>query len=151
MRHGETNPGIGYNDDFNRKLSDKGINKLKRLNEVLQKKGAQFDLLIKSPALRTKQTAELISDNLKVKEQKIEEDIYESSLENLLEVINHLPDHFGNVLMVGHNPGINSLLAYLTNDFHISLLPGMMADVTFDLPEWKMLSKGSGCLNEVLQ
>lgn len=151
LRHGDTETGIGYNGDFKRKLSDCGIVKLCRLNRVLKDKGIQFDLLLKSPALRTMQTAQLISNQLTVKEERIEETIYESSVDVLLEILYHLPNHFKDVLLIGHNPGISSLLSYLTDDFNISLLPGMMAVLTFENPEWDMLSKGSGCLSEVLQ
>lgn len=151
MRHGETEIGIGYGGDMNRKLSGTGIDKLKRLNRVLQERNTQFDLILKGPAQRTMQTADFIASSLPVKEERMEASIYESTLQNLLELVNQLPDTCGNVLIIGHNPGISSLLAYLTDDFQLPLLPGMMAVITFDLPEWKMLSKGTGNLDEVLQ
>jgi hypothetical protein len=33
----------------------------------------------------------------------------------------------------------------------ISFVPGMMAEIAFDLSEWKILINGSGYLEEVLQ
>lgn len=151
LRHGESENGTGYQGDFKRKLTENGRVKLSRLNRVLKEKGTRFDLLLKSPALRTMQTAQLIAEHLKVKEERIEENIYESSVEVLLELLYKLPDDVKDVLVVGHNPAISSLLIYLTNDYNVSLMPGMMAVLTFENVQWALLSKGSGCLSEVLQ
>src|SRR5690606_16009316 len=148
MRHGEAETGIGCQGDFNRAITGNGIIKLQRLNLVLKQKEAKFDLLLKSPALRTMQTAQLISENLLVDEEIIEDAIYESSVDNLLEIVQFVPNRFENILLVGHNPGISALLVYLVGDFNISLLPGMMAVINFDLPNWNMISRGSGSLIE---
>ena len=151
MRHGEAEIGAGYQRDFDRKLSQTGLYKLQRLNKVLGERKFQLDLMIKSPSHRTMETARIITESLEVKEQQIHESIYESSVDNLLDLIHSLPEQYAEVMIIGHNPSLTSLLAYLTDDFNLSLSPGMMAVLSFDLPEWKMLSKGTGYLNEVLQ
>jgi phosphohistidine phosphatase len=151
MRHGEAEIGAGYQRDFDRKLSPVGTYKLQRLNKVLEERKFHLDLLLKSPSRRTMETASVITQSLEVKEQQIHSSIYESSVDTLLGLIQGLPEQNVEVMIIGHNPSLTSLLAYLTNDFNLSLSPGMMAVVSFDLPEWKMLSKGTGYLNEVLQ
>lgn len=150
IRHGEAETGIGSQGDFKRAITGNGIFKLQRLNHVLKQKQTSFDLLLKSPALRAMQTAQLISNNLIIDEEIIEDAIYDSSVDTLLELIQLVPNRFENVLLVGHNPGISALLVYLVDDFNLSLLPGMMAVLTFDLPDWRMLSRGTGNLVEVL-
>lgn len=151
MRHGEAETGAGYQRDFDRKLSPAGSYKLQRLAKVLEERQLQLGLLIKSPSYRTMETASIITQSLYVKEQQIHESIYESSVDTLLDLIQTLPEQHAEVMIIGHNPSLTSLLAYLTGDFDLSLSPGMMAVLSFDLPEWKMLSKGTGYLNEVLQ
>lgn len=151
MRHGEAETGTGYQKDFDRKLSPAGIYKLQRLNNVLQQRNFKLSLLIKSPSRRTMDTARIITEKLQVAEQQVQNTIYDSSVDNLLDILQRLPDESGEVMIIGHNPSLTALLAYLTNDFNLSLAPGMMAVLSFDLPEWKMLSKGTGYLNEVLQ
>lgn len=96
-------------------------------------------------------TARIITEKLQVAEQQVQNTIYDSSVDNLLDILQRLPDESGEVMIIGHNPSLTALLAYLTNDFNLSLAPGMMAVLSFDLPEWRMLSKGTGYLNEVLQ
>jgi phosphohistidine phosphatase len=151
MRHGEAEIGAGYQKDFDRKLGATGIYRLQRLNKVLVERDFSFDLIIKSPSRRTMETAKIIAENLIVMEAHVMDSIYESSVDNLLDIIQGLPDQYEQVIVIGHNPSLTALLAYLTGDFHLSLSPGMMAVLSFDLPEWKMLSKGTGYLNEVLQ
>ena len=151
MRHGEAEIGAGYQKDFDRKLSPNGIHKLQRLIKVLKERNFQLDLMIKSPSRRTMETAKILAENLKIAQQQVSDSIYESTVDNLLDNVQDLPDHYDRVIIIGHNPSLTALLAYLTNDLNVSLAPGMMAVLSFDLPEWKMLSKGTGYLNEVLQ
>ena len=150
MRHGEAENGLGL-DDFSRKLSDTGKKRLKALNAVLAKKDQKFDLVIKSPALRAVETAKVITCHLKIDREVSEGSIYEGSTEELLEILKHLSGEFGNVLLVGHNPGISSLVTFLTDEINISLLPGMIAVVNLDIPDWRMVSSGTGSLKEILQ
>lgn len=133
MRHGEAEIGEGYKKDFDRKLSPIGVYKLQRVNKVLEERDFQVDLMIKSPSRRTMETAEVVAENLKVKEHQIRESIYESSVDNLLDILQGLSDHYEQVIVIGHNPSLTALLAYLTNDFNLSLSPGMMAVLSFDL------------------
>jgi len=151
MRHGEAEIAAGYQQDFDRTLSATGIYKLQRLNKILAERKFQLDAMIKSPSRRTMETTEIVAENLGATEQQVRESIYESTVDNLLDIIHGFPDQYEQVIIIGHNPSLTALLAYLTNDFNLSLSPGMMAVLSFDLPEWKMLSKGTGHLNEVLQ
>ena len=150
MRHGEAENGLAL-DDFNRKLSATGKERLKTLNAVLGKNHQKFDLVMKSPAARAVETARLITAGLKIGREVSEEMIYEGTVDTLVEILKSLSDDFGNVLLIGHNPGVSTLLAYLTNEINISLLPGMMAVVNLDIPDWGMISSGTGSLKEVLQ
>ncbi len=151
MRHGEAAIGTGYQKDFDRTLTATGRYKLQRLNKVLEERKFELDLLIKSPSSRTMETASIITQSIEVREQQVQESIYESSVDSLLDMIQSLPGRYGQVMIVGHNPSLTSLLSYLTADLNLSLSPGMMAVLSFDLPEWEMISKGTGYLNEVLQ
>ena len=151
MRHGEAEIGAGYQRDFDRNLSPAGSYKLQRLAKVLEERRFQLGLVIKSPSRRTMETADIITRSLDVKEEQIQDSIYDSSVEHLLDLIQALPEQYAEVMIIGHNPSLTSLITYLTGDFNLSLSPGMMAVISFDLAEWKMLSKGTGYLNEVLQ
>lgn len=151
LRHGEAEQGFGINGDIKRKLTARGVFKLERLARVLKEREVSFDLLLKSPAQRTLQTAEIIGESIKIGLEDVKDDFYMADSEALFTVINQLSDQYHRVILVGHNPGISTLLAYLTNDFHLSLLPGMMAVVDLEADSWQAVSRGSGTLVEVLQ
>lgn len=151
LRHGEAETGTGYLNDFSRKLTPTGISKLYQLSKLLEEKKVHYDLLIKSPAQRALQTAEIISNHLQVDQVTIDKKLYDNTVENLLDILENIPDQCENVLIVGHNPSLTTLLMYLTGDSPVSLIPGMMGVLSFDFPSWKMLSQGTANLREVLQ
>ncbi len=76
------------------------------------------DCVISSPAERARQTASGVCHVLDIKEKKIYWDrrVYGADTEELLEVLSELPSKVKSVLLVGHNPGLESLAAYLVGD-----------------------------------
>ena len=66
-----------------------------------------------SPALRTRQTWELVASELEtVPEVRYDERLYGTS--TYAEVVRELPDDARTVLLVGHNPDVEDLAALLT-------------------------------------
>ncbi|WP_194774673.1 SixA phosphatase family protein [Pararhodonellum marinum] len=151
LRHGEA----GFQDDgmgdFGRQLTTSGKFSLEKLAQVLKERNLVFDLLIKSPAIRTLQTAEIILETVPVREEIEHEQIYGGSTKSLLEIINAIPKEYEKVLLVGHNPGISALVGYLTNDYHLVMTPGMMVVMDIFVPYWSLVTNSSGTLKEVLQ
>src|SRR5690554_7503188 len=72
MRHGEAETGMGYRKDFDRNLTMEGVNKLQRLNKVLQQRRTRFDFLITSPAVRAVQTSHWITYTLAVDDKSVD-------------------------------------------------------------------------------
>lgn len=151
LRHGEAEPGMGVDSDLKRKLSDSGIYKLERLAQVLKDRNVFFDLLLKSPAQRTLQTADIVGKAIKVGAEEVHNRFYLAECETLFKIINQLPENCQKVILVGHNPGISALLAYLTGEFQLSLSAGMMAVMDLESARWNEVSRNSGTLVEVLQ
>lgn len=63
LRHSnaEDLPPTGSTDDSDRRLTDDGRLKARQIGTALGRLGLVFDLILASPALRTRQTAELVS------------------------------------------------------------------------------------------
>ncbi len=151
VRHGEAEQGFGIDSDLERELTVLGVSKLHRLAGVLKERDVFFDLLVTSPAKRTLQTVEILSQYVKIILEEQKRNFYLANCEVLFSAINQLSDQHQRVMLVGHNPGISALLAYLTDDFYVSLSPGMMALVDFEIDQWGAVSRGSGTLVEILQ
>ena len=54
-------------DDYDRDLSPEGLEKAKLIAENFAKKNIPIDLIVASPAIRTKKTAEIFADALDYK------------------------------------------------------------------------------------
>ena len=108
IRHTKSSWANLNQHDFDRPLKkdrvDDAINMAKHLKELELKP----DLILCSPALRTKQTAEYFCDKLKYNYDKIVFDkrIYESSTEEYMSVIRETDSKIKSLMLIGHNPSI---------------------------------------------
>lgn len=95
-------------DDFDRPLNKDRTGDAKRMAQKLLELNLQPDLIICSPALRTRQTVEYFCSTLKIssKEIQFEKRLYESSANEYLEVIRETDIQVKSLIIVGHNPSI---------------------------------------------
>ncbi|MEU4418801.1 SixA phosphatase family protein [Nocardia salmonicida] len=76
---------------------------------------ANIDLAVVSPATRARATWELIAAELETAPPvRIDEQVYAAWGGGLLDVVRSLPDDAETVALVGHNPGVEGLVADLT-------------------------------------
>lgn len=152
LRHGEAKPGIGARGDFLRELTNDGKQQLKKLAQYLKSIDFNIDLILVSPAKRTQQTLEILTSALAIKDNQItHNEIFDAEPQKLLEIINNISQPSNHILLVGHNPGISSLVAYVSGQNYISMKPGMMAVLEILVDDWKFLGGNTGVLKEILQ
>src|SRR5262249_57465654 len=61
-------------------------------------------------ARRTRETLELIAAELAVRPPSVlEDELYEASKDQLMNRLRRLAEEIGNVLLIGHNPGLHDL------------------------------------------
>ena len=118
MRHAKSSHDDIVGSDFDRPLSRRGIKDALLVGSSLLADELLPDHLISSPAKRTRQTALLICENLQIPEKSIiyKQQLYHCELEDLLEIIRHLPDDTHRPLIIGHNPSLESLLVFLCGE-----------------------------------
>lgn len=150
-RHGITEaPGFDKKD-LKRDLIKPGIDQLERLSRLLKANGQICDHMAFSPANRCRQTAQILSSAMEVGKSSVVNEIYQAEHGALLQVLNSFDNRDNHVMMVGHNPGVSHLAAFLTGEDHLLFSPGMMVRIAFYLEEWQHISKNSGVLVEILQ
>lgn len=114
FRHAKSawdNPGLG---DFDRPLAPRGEAAAPLMGAYIEREGLVPDFVLCSPAQRARQTLELASAEWSVKpDVRFEETLYLTSAEHMLSLLSAVPDTFGHVMIVGHNPGIHGLAAML--------------------------------------
>jgi len=113
LRHGiAVNRGTpGYKKDSDRPLTPEGEEKLHQIAKAMLAMELKFDLILSSPYLRSKQTAQLVAAEL-------DEEITLTDLltpdGNPLELIRELNDEKPqSVLLVGHEPDLSGLISVL--------------------------------------
>ena len=119
LRHGiAVEPGTpGINGDPARPLTPEGEDKLKRIAAAMQAMKLTFDVILSSPYLRAKLTADLVATNLGEKKKLSLTDHLtpEGDPKKLVEQLNGLKPLPENVLLVGHEPYLSRLIGLLTS------------------------------------
>lgn len=151
LRHGEAAVGHGQSADFDRPLTINGRKQLTRLGSLLKSEELDFDLTLYSPARRTSETLEIVSEDLEVGVKQKMDKIYNASLGSLLQVLQNTPSQFNHLLLVGHNPAVSHLQGYLTGDTSIIFSPGMMVRMEFEMEDWTLVSANTCRIIEVMQ
>lgn len=102
-------------EDSQRALTEKGQMKLTKIASNLENLDVKFDLILTSPYLRTRQTASVVADALKLKKKCVIESENLSPLgfaDKLVEEINTV-EPVENLLLIGHEPFLSQLIGVL--------------------------------------
>jgi len=144
IRHAKAEKDIA-GKDFDRPLKYPGIQDARFMADRIKEQSIIPQLIVTSPALRTKTTAEIFADTLKLPEPRTEKSIYEASQHTLLKVINKLPEAYDFIAVVGHNPGVSYILQYLTGETR-EVHTSTVALIEFETDEWASITGDSGKL-----
>ena len=114
LRHGKSDWKVDVSD-FDRPLKQRGKRAAQRLGSWLRQQNQVPDYIISSPAERAHNTAAKLSKAMGLTARQVHYDsrLYAAELKELLTVLADCPTKASRVLLVGHNPGLEELLAYL--------------------------------------
>jgi phosphohistidine phosphatase len=114
LRHAKSDWPKGVSD-LERPLAPRGLADAPRMGQYLAAELLLPDLVLVSPALRTRQTWELVKAEIPGNVAcRTEPRIYEAPPESLLAVIREQPDTVRTLMLIGHNPGSETLALSLT-------------------------------------
>lgn len=118
LRHAESVWGAASPNDFERPLTQEGRKDALRMGDWMKTHDFSPSCTISSPALRAKKTACKVAGKLGIPEKQIDWDkrIYGADVPALLKVLSECPVTCQSVLLVGHNPGLEELLAFLCGE-----------------------------------
>jgi phosphohistidine phosphatase len=111
-------PGApGVENDSERPLIPKGERRLRSASAAMIKLELSFDLILSSPFVRARQTAEIVAGELKLKKQLQFTDALAcgGSLKNLVGRLAGLKSVPKDVLLVGHEPCLSRLISLLVS------------------------------------
>ncbi|AFH49501.1 Phosphohistidine phosphatase SixA [Ignavibacterium album JCM 16511] len=118
VRHAKSSWDNPELDDFDRPLNKRGKRDAPFMAILLAEKKVKPDLILSSPAVRTKLTAIEIAKKLGIDKDKIiwNEKIYLASSSKLLKILTGIDDKVRSVMLIGHNPGLTDLQNYLCKE-----------------------------------
>jgi phosphohistidine phosphatase len=129
----------GFTQDSDRPLTAEGKQKLKRIARAIRVMELEFDVILTSPYLRARQTAELVAGALRMtrKVQVCTPLVAEAEAEEVVEHLKTLQPPPESALLVGHEPQLSQLISLLLGGapgLMIALKKGGLCKLT--VPAW---------------
>ena len=148
LRHGKSAYPEGV-ADIDRPLAPRGLRDAVTAGRWLRDQGLAPDLAVCSIAERTRQTWELISDQLSWAgdDETVRYDarLYEATPADLTAVIRETPAEVGILALIGHNPGAADLVQSLTTERGLRFPTSALAAIEF-AGSWARVAPGTGAL-----
>lgn len=146
----DARPGLA---DFDRQLNQHGQDQASHAAKILSKNSTKIDLILTSPSARTLATAQIIAQSIQYPIDHIQSnpEMYQASVDDLLEIISHLEDTHKYVMIVGHNPAITQLAMHLSSEVTMELSPGTVIVLAFQQQSWHSAINHSATLLSTIQ
>jgi len=151
LRHAKSSwddPAIA---DFDRPLATRGERDAPEMGRALALRGPLPQVIVSSPAVRTRETLGLFLEAAGLKTRpKFEASLYGASVTDLLQAVRKLPAAKACALMVGHNPGLEELVAGLTG-VRAEMPTAALACLELKCADWEETGPGAGELRWLLK
>ena len=133
LRHAHAEPAVSGQADLDRPLSPVGLAEAEAAGKWLKENNLLPDCVLCSPSRRTRETLEAVMTAIGYVEKRLEDRIYEATPGTLAALVDERRD-LDRVLIVGHNPGLERLVALLSSgqsgDYR-GMPPGSVAVLAF--------------------
>jgi phosphohistidine phosphatase len=146
LRHAKSSWDQPSLPDFDRPLAERGKRDAPRMGKALRERGPHPELIISSPATRTRATIKAIAASARFEaEIQFEESVYGASSAELIKLIRKLPQEKASAMIVGHNPGLEDLVSRLTG--RPERMPtAALACIEFEIERWEDVEDGEAKL-----
>jgi phosphohistidine phosphatase len=140
LRHAKSSWSDAALDDHERPLNPRGRHDAPRMGRVVRERGLTPDLIIASDAVRARMTADAVAKAARYAgEIRLEPRLYAASAKDILAILRQVPETDGaTVMIVGHNPGLEQLVAELTGEQE-ALPTAALARIALPTDRWRDL------------
>lgn len=137
MRHAKSSWEGKNQDDWERPLSKRGKKDAERVGEFLKKEKLTPDLILASSAVRARETAEIVMDEMKYRADYCSlYRLYLAEVEVYVREIQKIPDEVQRALIIGHNPVLDSVLQMVGGKVE-TLSTSAVAQLSVPIDSWK--------------
>lgn len=141
LRHAKSSWDNALLTDHERPLNLRGKEDAPRVGRLMREEDLVPDLILSSSAKRALSTAERAAEACDYEgEIVVRRALYHGAPEDYLEALNELGGAHGTILVVGHNPGMEELLALLTDEDEV-MPTAALAQVALPVSSWHALSE----------
>ena len=153
LRHAKSSWSDPALPDEDRPLAPRGRRAAKSVAKHLVREGIAPELVLCSPARRTRETLELLRPALATATVvAVEDELYGASAGALVTRLRAIPEAVASVLLIGHNPALQDLILALAlpgseRDRLAEKFPtAALATLTFGAATWEQLADRGGLL-----
>lgn len=138
IRHAKSSWKFPELTDFERPLNKRGKRDAPEMAIRLNKRAIRPDLIVSSTAVRAKMTATYFAELLDYPIAKIQEEykIYDASVNDIMEVIASIDNHYSSILIFGHNPSFTTLANHFSDSIIENVPTCGMFGVSFNTKKW---------------
>jgi len=155
LRHAKSSRSYDRLKDIDRPLNGRGERDAPRMGAFLARQRLVPDLILCSPAVRTRQTLDLVLPRLKASPEIVYVDVlYPGSPPAMLKRLRQVAGKVPHVMIIGHNPGLQALALSLAAKGDATALEALaeklptagLAVIELDAPSWAKAKPGAGRL-----
>jgi len=142
VRHAKSSWDYDGIADIDRTLKSKGIRSAYEISRKMKLSQQLPQLIISSPAIRALHTAVIFARVLEfpLKKLEINNILYESSAEKIIELIRNSPDDLTSVMIFGHNPDLTDLVNHYLKQPLTDIPTSGAVTLKFKTTSWKEIS-----------
>jgi phosphohistidine phosphatase len=145
--------------DFDRPLNPRGRRAARAVGEKMRREGLAFDLVLASPARRVVETLDEVSAVLGALPVSYDARIYLAPPSILLDIVHEAGDAADRLMLVGHNPGLETLALNLTRrgdgalraEMQAKYPTGTLAEIRLDVARWREVEENRGTLERFIR
>jgi phosphohistidine phosphatase len=158
LRHAKSTWNDPVARDFDRPLNDRGRRAARTVGREMGSQQLIYDRVLASPALRVAETLEEIEGGYgKALAPIFEQRLYLAPPVTLLEIVRDTGDDVGRLLIVGHNPGLETLVLLLTRGEGLRAAAAIkyptatLAEIRLPVDRWSKVREGLGSLERFIR
>lgn len=153
LRHAKSTWDDPVARDFDRPLNKRGRRAAATVGREMRTQGLVFDQVVASPAVRVIETLADVAEGYgQPLDPLYDQRIYLASTETLLDVVHEADEKAERLLIVGHNPGLETLAMLLTRgeglraELAVKYPTATVAEISLPVEQWRDVCGGIGTL-----
>ena len=143
LRHGKSSWKHPETSDHDRPLNKRGRRDAPRMGRLVAARGLRPDVVVSSTARRARWTADEVAQHAGCDEAvQLDRRLYLASPDEIVDVVRSVAGSARRVMVVGHNPGLEDLVAQLAGRPE-TFPTAALAEIRLPIRSWKDLTASS--------